>query len=147
MPYQVALVVDPKASQNGIFIWQEGKIKAIKQCFVSKETIPLTIGTVGGDEAAYLEENEQMVNQDKQTTESSVVSRNKGNDYVFYKIAFFSILFFNIGFLLASFYHNFNIANRDSIILENTDFQIKTSKQIRKKRYGLKKCRGITATP
>ena len=131
MPYSVAMVVDPKSSKYGIFAWQDGEIKSLKQCYVGKETIPLTMGTVGGDETP-LEGSEQTADKE-QTVESSnnpVISRNKGNDYVFYKIAFFSILFFNIGFLLASFYHNFNIANRDSIIQENTVFQMKTTKQM-----------------
>ena len=48
MPYQVALVVDPKISKSGIFTWQEGKIRPLQHCWVGKDKINLEIGSVGG---------------------------------------------------------------------------------------------------
>ena len=60
MPYQVALVVDPKASTNGIFAWQDGKIRSLKNCWIGDNVVALTTGTVGGEET-FVETNEPQI--------------------------------------------------------------------------------------
>ena len=103
MPFQVAMVVDPKASLNGIFAWQDGKIRPLKKCWIGKEQLQLTLGTVGGEET-YREKNETG-----NTTSQAVVSNNGSSsseevsDTSFYKHSFYYLLCFNLAFLLANF--------------------------------------------
>ena len=100
-PYQVALVVDPIASLNGIFTWQEGKICPLKNCWVGKEVLPLTIGTVGGEETY----NEKQANNipTPSITPINEPDKNSSQEESFYKHAFFYFLCFNLAFLLANF--------------------------------------------
>ena len=49
-PFQVALVVDPRANKTGLFAWIEGKTKALKKCWVGDKEISLTIGPVGSED-------------------------------------------------------------------------------------------------
>ena len=126
MPYQVAMVVDPKASLNGIFAWQDGKIRPLKKCWVGKEQIPLTIGTVGGEET-YREKNETV-----NTTSQAVVSDNNSSnsedvsDSSFYKHAFYYLLCFNLAFLLANYLYLRNANNIASVALRSEAREIVT---------------------
>ncbi len=102
MPYQIAMVVDPKASQNGIFAWQDGKIRPLKKCWAGKELISLTIGTVGGEET-YIE-------TDKTDDQVSVIqeiesSDKEESDNSIYKHYFYYFLCINIGLLLANLFY------------------------------------------
>ena len=100
-PYQIALVVDPKASLNGIFTWQNGKICPLKNCWVGKEQLSLTIGTVGGEET-YKGENENK-NTNTNTAQVNNSTSKQESDDGFYKHAFYYFLCFNLAFLLANF--------------------------------------------
>ena len=105
-PCSVALVVDPKASQCGIFAWQDGKIRPLKQCWVGKNTIPLAIGTVGGEETYRENSNSNNSNNSNVASDSSSnkdsQEEEESNDS-FYKHAFYYFLCFNLAFLLANF--------------------------------------------
>ena len=105
-PYNVALVVDPKASQCGIFAWQDGKIRPLRQCWIGNNTIPLTIGTVGGEET--YRENSNSNNNSNVASDSEFNNdsqeKEESNDN-FYKHAFYYFLCFNLAFLLVNFLH------------------------------------------
>lgn len=119
LPFQIALVVDPKASQNGIFTWQDNKIVPLKNCWIGKEQLSLTIGTVGGEETYKGDIEPDYTNKDFSsvpTSDSSaenesniniISNEQKGKkiDNSFYKHAFYYFLCFNIAFLLTNFIH------------------------------------------
>ena len=104
MPYQIALVVDPKTSQNGIFAWQEGLIRPLKKCWIGKDQLSLTLGTVGGEET-YREETESYAKAAKtgNSTKDDEISNSEKSYDSFYKHAFYYFLCFNIAFLFANF--------------------------------------------
>lgn len=111
-PYQVAWVVDPKASSNGIFAWQEGKICPLKRCWIGENQLALTIGTVGGEET-YRESKEDDTTTIKPISETS--SSEEESDSSFYKHAFYYFLCFNLAFLLANFLYLRMASNAASI--------------------------------
>lgn len=100
-PYQIAWVVDPKASLNGIFTWQDGKICPLKNCWIGKEILPLTIGTVGGEET-YIDRQENS-NPTPDIPHNITSEDNSSREDSFYKHAFYYLLCFNLAFLLANF--------------------------------------------
>ncbi len=101
-PYQVAWVVDPKASLNGIFAWQEGKICPLKHCWAGKEQLSLTIGTVGGEET-YREKNDNNSSATSTSTSNNKQISEEESENAFYKHFFYYFLCFNLAFLLANF--------------------------------------------
>lgn len=108
MPYQVALVFDPKNSKCGIFAWQEGKIRPLQYCWIGKVKTKLEIGSVGGEET-FIEkennitsENSKMENQEK-TIESNISNLNMKSNY--YKQAFRYLLCFTLAFVLANLFN------------------------------------------
>ena len=102
-PYQVAWVVDPKSSLNGIFAWQEGKICPLKHCWIGKDQIKLTIGTVGGEETYRKEKDDGNQSSLTLISNNKEAHSEKESDTAFYKHAFFYFLCFNLAFLLANF--------------------------------------------
>lgn len=134
LPFQVALVVDPKVYQNGIFTWQDNKIVPLKKCWIGKESLALTIGTVGGEETYKENFESDSINQNCDSnqnsdsldeTESNVSKipvsdssiETKSNN-CFYKHAFYYFLCFNLAFLFANFIHLKLISNRATTALQ-----------------------------
>ncbi len=102
MPYQVALVVDPKSSEKGIFAWQDGKIRPLKNCWIGKEQTPLAIGTVGGEET-YRGDKEPKSNVIPFKLEKK--SSEEQSEESFYSKAFMYLLCLLTGFVLANVFY------------------------------------------
>ena len=49
-PFQVALVIDPLSSKEGLFAWVDGKTRPLTRCWIGKEMRKLTCGAVGSSE-------------------------------------------------------------------------------------------------
>lgn len=104
-PYHVAMVVDPKASSNGIFAWQEGKICPLKHCWIGKEQLTLSIGTVGGEETYKEPKEDNPPTTVPLTSNKETDSSEKPSEDNFYKHFFYYFLCFNLAFLLVNFIH------------------------------------------
>ena len=99
MPFQVALVVDPKSSEKGIFAWQDGKIRPLKNCWIGKEQTPLAIGTVGGEETYRGDKGPKLnVIPIRKENDSSQEQSNES----FYSKAFMYLLCLFTGFFIAN---------------------------------------------
>ncbi len=107
LSYQIALVVDPKSSQNGIFTWQEGKIRPLKNCWVGNDYIPLTIGTVGGEETFI--NTQETIKNDNQNNHFQNFNDNSNFEYKTnnnsFKQAFNYLLCFTLAFVLANIFY------------------------------------------
>lgn len=118
LPYQVALVVDPKSNQNGIFAWQEGKICPLKNCWIGKEQINLSIGTVGGEETYRGNKNtENLIITEKTVSNDSDSLKEKSNNS-FYKHTFYYFLCFNLAFLLSNLFFLRITSNNATIVAQ-----------------------------
>ncbi|HNW35292.1 MAG TPA: Mov34/MPN/PAD-1 family protein, partial [Candidatus Ozemobacteraceae bacterium] len=49
-PFQVALVIDPISSKEGLFAWVDGKTRPLSRCWIGKDVRKLTAGAVGSAE-------------------------------------------------------------------------------------------------
>lgn len=101
-PFQVALVIDPINSKEGLFAWIEGKTRALSRCWVGEEMHRLTQGAVGSEEIR--EKFPAQANYSQQpvpaqpTSEKPESPSEEGSTYRYLTLA----LAFLIGFSLAT---------------------------------------------
>ncbi len=107
MPYQIAMVIDPKANKKGIFTWQDGKIRPLQQCWVGNKTISLEKGTVGGEETFRedIKEDNNNSSQEAESNDDSESTTEEKSSNSFYKHAFYYFLCFNLAFMFANLLH------------------------------------------
>lgn len=103
MPYQIAMVIDPIADKQGIFLWIEGKIRAISKFWSGDKIIELTKGSVGekGSDSNFEEEDFAYSNSYvNQNGEGSNPREEKITYLTFVRPFVFMVLAFLIGFFL-----------------------------------------------
>ncbi len=130
MPYQVALVVDPKASTNGIFAWQDGKIRSLKNCWIGDNVVALTTGTVGGEET-FVETNEPQIKHSSllSVEKKQVTEKDEKVDYKpsFYQQAFNCLLCFTLAFILANYFFTQTASNYAAKVAQTETKEILSS--------------------
>lgn len=101
-PFQVALVIDPINSKEGLFAWVEGKTRALSRCWIGEEVHKLTQGAVGSEEIREKFPAQASYAQQNDTPTMPAKKEDKpGEEMVSYRFLPLALAFF-IGLSIAS---------------------------------------------
>jgi len=111
-PFQVALVIDPTSSKEGLFAWINGKTCALSRCWIGDEMRKLTQGPVGTEKNFEKMPMVEPPAQQSENAATTVVRIEKSDSpglgrppFLMIALAFFIGISLSLFTLRSTFYH------------------------------------------